>query len=322
MRTRADGQPTQKRGPKPRNQPVLTRKQELARKAQRNHRERKELYVQALEQEILQSKDSVSSLSIRNESLEMEKGQIKARIDVLSGRNATLEEENWQLRQALENLGVSWPGIKTVGALVDQAIPNHRSQIVDSPPMASNVTTAPFSIQDSSHNLSASGENSQHDTDYDQMGIEFVLAIERPCLNHMRVQPENELYGHALMASCTPGIYPESRSISTASNYGGNSVSEAHALTKSQFARLLERSKQLDLNGEVTPVMVWDMIRSHQQFTEFTSTDFEEIIIELSSKAICYEFGAVLEEFEVREVIEDHLLPKSRLELTLEDDGR
>lgn len=321
MKIRADGQPTQKRGPKPRNQPALTRKQELARKAQRNHRERKEVYVQALEQEILLLKNDSSSLSLRNDNLELENGQLKERIHALSGRNTTLEEENWQLRQALENLGISWPGTNHFGGLVDQVMPDHRSQIVESTPMASEVTTASFSNYDSNHDLSTSGENSKSDIDFDQLGIEFVLAIERPCLSHLKVHPEGELYGHVLMASCTPDNYPELGPLSTPLSSGHSSVSEVHALTKSQFRRLLERSQQLDLDGEVTPVMVWDMIRNHQNFAELRTIDFEKIVEEFSGRVSCYEFGAVLEEFEAREIIESHLTHRPRMEVTLEGDG-
>jgi len=152
--------------------------------------------------------------------------------------------------------------------------------------------------------------------DYDQMGIDFVLAIESPCLHHMRDQPEDELYGHAMMASCTPGIYPElspsNPSDSACDNIFGEEA-PARTLSKSGLAILLEHSRRLNLNGEITPVMVWDMISNHPRFSEFTQADFEKITKDLSSKVKCYGFGAIFEEFEVRDVIESILLSKLEL---------
>ncbi len=310
---RADGQPMQKRGPKPRNNPALTRKQELARKAQRSHRERKEAYIKAIEQEILQLKNDVSILSSSYESLEKENRLVKESNGILSSRNASLEEENQQLRQALEQCGASWPTTREIYRVAGQAILDSSPQTLD-PPTAQtktlNVNTAPSSVEENSQTLSEGSQ--QHGIDYEQMGIDFVLSIERPCLCHMRVQPESHLYGHALMASCAPGIYPELGS-SNPSDSASNSSSGQGAciLSKSGLAGLLERSRQLDLNGEVTPVMVWDMIMKHPRFSEFTPADFEKITKELSAKVKCYGFGAIFEEFEVRDVIENILLSRS-----------
>ncbi|KFX87089.1 hypothetical protein V490_08555, partial [Pseudogymnoascus sp. VKM F-3557] len=84
-----DGQPSKRRGPKPDSKPALTRRQELNRQAQRTHRERKELYIKALEQEVLRLKQNFSTVARSKDAL---------------------AEENRQLRNLLAAHGIPWTG--------------------------------------------------------------------------------------------------------------------------------------------------------------------------------------------------------------------
>lgn len=306
-KTRADGQPMKKRGPKPRNKPPLDRKQELARKAQRSHRERKALYVKALEQELLQLKNGMSFLSSGHKTLEDENQLLKGNVHILSSKHATLQEENQQLKHLLAQNGISWP-VGGASGFVNDAISQSNPPVFYPPtlqPETSDMTTTPSLIIASTQ--SPLGEDEKCGIDFEQLGIDFVLNFEKPCLRHMRVNPEDDqLYGHALMASCSPGIYPES-SPEMPYNPPNNAVSSHHTctLSKSGFADLLERSERLNLDGEVTPVMAWHMILNHPRFSEFTVEDFEMVTKGLEGKVRCYGFGAVFEEFEVCDVIEN-----------------
>ncbi|KFX99628.1 hypothetical protein O988_03728, partial [Pseudogymnoascus sp. VKM F-3808] len=87
--TLVDGQPSKRRGPKPDSKPALTRRQELNRQAQRTHRERKELYIKALEQEVLRLKQNFSTVARSKDAL---------------------AEENRQLRNLLAAHGIPWTG--------------------------------------------------------------------------------------------------------------------------------------------------------------------------------------------------------------------
>ncbi|KAG0651241.1 hypothetical protein D0Z07_1502 [Hyphodiscus hymeniophilus] len=302
-RIRADGQPMKKRGPKPRNQPTLTRQQELARKAQRNHRERKEFYVKALEQEVLQLKDDVVILSSRNDSLEEENGQLKRLLRQFS----TASSDTWEASEISGDLTIPYSFNPDVpyghGTRVDGS-----SRQVD--PADKTTSPSPPPTQASIRHQLHRQNNSE--IDYDQAGIDFVLELERPCLmKHMRVEPENELYGHALMVSCSPGQYLEPN---TATEIGQDSAGfpsqQTCYLNKRRLANLLERSRSLDLGGEVTPVMAWDMILNHPRHLELHLEDFKEMCRILKGKVKCYGFGAVFEEFEVRDVIENIMSTK------------
>jgi hypothetical protein len=310
QKLRADGKPMQKRGPKPRNQPPLNRKQELARRAQRSHKERKELYVKALEQEVFQLKNDMSILSSGYESLEAENQQFKANIGALSSRNAQLEDENRKLRQLLEQHGASWPVSQGVGEFV--TVPEPSPQIT-TPSSIKTGEAGTTSAQAGSQFLP--GKTEQGGLDYEQIGIDFVLSFEDICLLHMSADAAgSQLYGHALMASCQPGVYPESSGdvpfepVKTPAAVHDHS----HSLTKSSFESLLHHSHRLNLDGEVTPVMAWQMLVELPRFSEFTVEDIERIRSALSGKARCHGFGAVFEEFEVRDIL-DNFVPSKDL---------
>lgn len=123
-----------------------------------------------------------------------------------------------------------------------------------------------------------------------------VLRLERPCMDHMGLlvdrasEPEGEPCGHALMATCPPDPYvydimevPFGHGIGNRT--GGQKTWD---ISKSDLANLLDLSKRLDLDGEITPVMAWGMILSHPRFSELTVEDFHQMTEDLSSRVRCY----------------------------------
>ncbi|KAI9777019.1 MAG: hypothetical protein M1835_005346 [Candelina submexicana] len=88
-KTTRDGQTPKRRGPKPDAKPAMTRRQELNRQAQRTHRERKELYIKALEQEVTRLKESSSETTRERDAY---------------------KEENRQLREVLRAHNIQAPG--------------------------------------------------------------------------------------------------------------------------------------------------------------------------------------------------------------------
>ncbi|MCJ1474262.1 hypothetical protein MMC13_002920 [Lambiella insularis] len=74
-------------------------------------------------------------------------------------------------------------------------------------------------------------------------------------------------------------------------------------LPKADLFKLLNLSANLPLDGELTPVMALNMIRNHERCNELTDADFKALIADLETKTRCYGFGAVLEEFEVRDAL-------------------
>ncbi|KAI1805021.1 hypothetical protein F4811DRAFT_254674 [Daldinia bambusicola] len=321
-KTTRDGNPPKRRGPKPDSKPALTRRQELNRQAQRTHRERKELYIKALEDEVLRLKEIYTNVA-------QDKDQ--------------LAEENQRLKYLLQQNGIApspggggGSGSGGGGGLDDfggggggstSLSPGYTSNGSGYGAGSSSAAYTPGMTSMSSpnsmtgyHSHSGQGYHSQHQQhqhqiDYEQTGIDFVLTLERPCMDHMPWLIERaqdacaDAAGHALMASCPPEPFPDlGPEIPFGYAHTGRAESNPSRqrtweLSKADLATLLDLSGKLDLDGEITPVMAWGMVLAHPKMRELKAGDFERLLEDLKGKVRCYGFGAVMEEFEVRDAL-------------------
>lgn len=105
-----------------------------------------------------------------------------------------------------------------------------------------------------------------------------------------------DVSGHALMASCPP----ESHVINNPEEKYPHQMPD---IAMPDLLKLLDLSNRLPLDGEITPIMAWSMILQHPRLLELSAKEFEAIKGDLLAKVRCYGFGAVLEEFEVRDAL-------------------
>lgn len=300
-RTTREGNPPKKRGPKPNSKPALTRRQELNRQAQRTHRERKELYIKALEDEVLRLKEVFSNVSLDRERL---------------------ADENKRLRDLLTQAGLHYGSPYAAGSSTSQG-PGSSTPLTSrsTAPSVSSPIQLPLAVNQG--NTSGQQQHDTHHTlnrggaDMEQAGIDFVLTLERPCMTHIQYMVERsaehdgEPCGHALMASCPPG--PSLDSMlgcpfgKTHVPLGSELNQKTWEVPRADLATLLNLSKSLDLDGEVTPIMAWVMVMSHPKVMELSAEDFRKLGEELVRKVRCYGFGAVMEEFEVRDAMDSVL---------------
>ncbi|KAI9838634.1 MAG: hypothetical protein M1819_004948 [Sarea resinae] len=294
-KTKVDGQPAKRRGPKPDSKPAATRRQELNRQAQRTHRERKELYIKALEQEVLRLKETFNQTARE--------------------RDAAIEEARL-LKAILAKHGIPFPGNENYGqgliggsstsSGAGETYSRSSQSASQSPPIAS----LPAQVQPG-----ATGPQ-QTAIDYDQIGIDFVLTLERPCMDHMQFllvraqdSAENDsdgnVSGHTLMASCPP----QSHII----NHPDVPHTKEPEMRPSDLQSLLDASKRIQWEGEIPPINAWAMLFTHPRRHEFTVEDIEGIKLDLTTKIRCYGFGAVLEQFEVSDALSSVLANKAPL---------
>ncbi|KAK6864659.1 hypothetical protein PG995_001187 [Apiospora arundinis] len=268
-RTTRDGQPAKRRGPKPDSKPALTRRQELNRQAQRTHRERKELYIKALEDEVLRLKEIYSNVSQDKDKLAEENKQLKG----LLNQNGIPMASPGRMDDVISNPSLGYTSSASVsgGSYAPGSATTYTPPLTSQsiPLSASSQGMPHYQQQHSHHGRSTSQQHSQQHqhgrVDYDQVGVDFVLT-------HTRSEE-------------------------------GKSGQRTWELSKGDLATLLDLSQKLDLDGEITPVMAWGMILAHPRLSEIRPEEFRKLADELKGKVRCYGFGAVMEEFEVRDAL-------------------
>jgi hypothetical protein len=126
--------------------------------------------------------------------------------------------------------------------------------------------------------------------DSSQVGVDFILALEHPCLYHHQL-PNPELAGnlgtgHELMLQApimrySPPIQVKAKEkrFPTAAKWNVPAI---------ELEKLLSFSGGLDLDGEVTPVQAWHRVRCHPRFSEMTPTTLEMLRENLSTVVQCY----------------------------------
>jgi hypothetical protein len=118
-------------------------------------------------------------------------------------------------------------------------------------------------------------------------------------MNHLPFLLEREVYrdgnaqcGHALMASCPPRAFSTlGEETPFGHDYPQDQPTTDHqtwTITKGDLKKLLNLSRELKLNGEITPVQAWSMVLSHPRLTELTSEDLDLMVLELKDKVRCY----------------------------------
>ncbi|KAF1912446.1 hypothetical protein BDU57DRAFT_459047 [Ampelomyces quisqualis] len=295
-KTTRDGQPAKRRGPKPDSKPALTRRQELNRQAQRTHRERKEMYIKALEQEVLRLKETFATTSRERDAFAEENRRLK---ELLMAHGITFDlstpPTNGMAHVSSSTYGSSSGSLSGYG-------PRSASTGYTSPPSfqhrGSNshdvMSQQPMAQQQQAHQAGPQ----QNGLDYDQIGIDFVLTLERPCMDHMQLlmvrahDAEEMISGHALMATAPP----ESHIATCPEEKYPHQMPD---ITMPDLMKLLDLSNRLPLDGEITPIMAWAKIIQDPSFKDLQKDDIDVIKTELLAKVRCYGFGAVLEEFEV-----------------------
>lgn len=136
-----------------------------------------------------------------------------------------------------------------------------------------------------------------------QVGIDFVLALEQPCLSHTRGEhPEHGGDGHILQLQA-PIVAHGPREVKNQAGSITWPTGSTWQLPSVELGRQLERllaySKQLSLHGELTPVMAWSKIVEHPQRSLLTKVKLEKLRDTLAAQVECY---GLVSQHEMQEV--------------------
>ncbi|KAK9849715.1 hypothetical protein MYU51_013221 [Penicillium brevicompactum] len=119
-----------------------------------------------------------------------------------------------------------------------------------------------------------------------QMGVDFVLSLEQPCLFHTQPLGEEEPSGHALsmqglLLSSAPSVLHDKTS---------------WEIPAQQLEKLFELSGSLGLNGYITPVQAWNRIVSRFSIENLPCDKLDMLRTAMIPHIKCYGFGALMEE--------------------------
>lgn len=141
--------------------------------------------------------------------------------------------------------------------------------------------------------------------------IDFVLALEHPCMSHIPYQdpPSADPANHMMMAS-TPLMArapdpPQFNSTWTASG--------------ATIKALLNLSSSINLEGEITPVEAWHRLYDHPDFWKLNRDQIENLKRELSTAVQCcgyVQHNPLLLPTSYPALIQLHSLPPTRIILS------
>ncbi|KAF2798912.1 hypothetical protein K505DRAFT_266757 [Melanomma pulvis-pyrius CBS 109.77] len=313
--------------PKDKDSVAYRKRREQVRKAQRTHRERKESYIKALENEVLQRRTNEAKILQEQRNLNAEVARLKRILD-RSGVPYDASQGHVQLPPSLDlSSAPSSASLSSVGILTS---PFHQQQLhvcspqtsggsqfffsesssEASPPAGSGKAKQKHSFfrsrgrseasdadSSSAADIAASSTNApgKHIRDLDQtnLGMEFVLTLEAPCLHHTQNAPgeSHTPTGHALTASAPLLFQSPTQPVNTSTTKFPPWETPNIGLEK-----LLSLSFNFELDdGEVTPVQAWQQIRAHPEFGALEVKNLRWLVEELGKGAKCHGFGAVIE---------------------------
>ncbi|KAK4988062.1 hypothetical protein LTR50_004178 [Elasticomyces elasticus] len=166
-----DGQTPKRRGPKPDSKPALTRRQELNRQAQRTHRERKEMYIKALEQEVLRLKETFGCTAKERDAIAEENRRLK---ELLAAHGITYDSAS--PHNSFQRVGSSYGGSSS-GSISGSYRPASNSTGLTPPPLLSQSHQQQhLQLQPTQRQNMA--QLPLNNIDYDQIGIDFVLTYD------------------------------------------------------------------------------------------------------------------------------------------------
>ncbi|KAK4074762.1 uncharacterized protein Triagg1_4911 [Trichoderma aggressivum f. europaeum] len=312
----------------PKGDPVEKRRAQL-RRAQQSYRDRKDKYTKALEAELARSRKSEAGLTSQIEQLRAkvhklatllsqngislpldfdDEGDVHddvSRIDAspLATRGQPLPADGFLSStdstspESTTDHGVIFnSGNRTLRQYGSRIFARHHEPQVPAPTRFAGTIT-----QDEPGDRTRLAE-----LDATQVGMEFVLTLERPCLNHLHGNPKKPLepHGHALTTTVQlqaslslPPIDPR--------NPVPPSYQNAPAAV---LDRLLNLAPSVSPDGDVTPIQAWHFIRRQPQFGGFEVQRLNRLAERLREAAKCHGFGAAVQtgifESAVREILQ------------------
>ncbi|KAG5294738.1 hypothetical protein I7I48_11392 [Histoplasma ohiense] len=292
---------------------AYARRREQVRRAQRNHRERKEQYIKSLEHQLHRLRDESSSLQSETHQVAEENTILR---DIVQEHGLPLpstsinpsSEDRQPYSKPMATVSVI--GSRGFGQRLQVSLGDSPMEpvfpvgfgIPDKPPADKPVLSVinyekrgglpspRESTQLASQGLSQQpipGSGHPYGLDTTQVGVDFVLFMERCCIYHVhQLHDAEEPNGHAFTA-LAPLLTQAPTVLDDCTSW---------QIPASELDRLLELSSALHLDGELTPVEMWMRIKQHPLFHKLNREGLQQLSQALIAGVQCFGFGATFEE--------------------------
>ncbi|CAK7213472.1 hypothetical protein SCUCBS95973_001804 [Sporothrix curviconia] len=252
------------------------RRRAQLRHAQQTYRERKDRYTKALEEDLAQGRAREAHLVLENARLHETIEELRAALVVAQA-------------QAPTNIaGNDWPFDGPPPPPPKNASNGHHHHYHytsgASPAMLPSPASAP--------GLSPSSAARLGDLDPTDVGMEFVLTLEQPCLAHLHGDPTKpeESNNHALTVSgklCAMSGAPRTNPARPI---------DFSTAPKTILESMLSLSTALAPDSGLTPVQAWHRVLAQPAFARLELGTVQALAATLRDLVQCHGFGAVIEQ--------------------------
>lgn len=278
---------------------VSDKRREQLRKAQRSHRERSRAYQESLEQEIisLRAQDSHELQACKTENaflrqlLELNNIPIP---DLTQSRNDSVSTHVCIDKQNRVHLQIQ-----------QQTSPSHTVAAFSSPGTYPS-SESHLSPHDTSSSIAYSGGVSpapSPDPGLVQIGVNFILYLEHPCMDHAHLLSGNHRSNnHAFTSSTALFSFvskPPEQLVDSARH--GNDTTWQSPTT--QLEGLMHLCDQFVPEGEIAPVQMWQQVTAAIQSQRLQLTNVPALQQSLAELVECRGFGSAMEQLDFERLL-------------------
>ncbi|KAL4882964.1 hypothetical protein BJY04DRAFT_31513 [Aspergillus karnatakaensis] len=270
--------------------PIVRRKEQV-RKAQQNYRQRKEGYIKSLEREVIHLRTSRSELQGETRKLTFEIEWLR---HIVAQHSITLPPMPPVPEPEVGEHPPVSGSVSPATVCVGRDHLNNKRMIVLG---ESSGTDSPTSTHDSVRALDLVSTGAKGDV---VAGMNFILSLEGPCLDHVRDalgahDPEGS-HGHALTLTASVFQFYDGPSATPAED-------ELVNVSKQTLDRLLQLSSQLPIGEELTPIQIWAHLCQSGWVESAQPQQRMAVAEELLNHVKCHGYGAVIPREVVMSVI-------------------
>ncbi|KEQ68274.1 hypothetical protein M436DRAFT_68263 [Aureobasidium namibiae CBS 147.97] len=257
------------------------RRRNQVRAAQKKHRNKKEHYVVALEAKFTQLQADFANLEKRAACMEAELKRLGA-APCTSSSEPSPQEDSKAWVQILnrshgnQRLNVQLEESALFGASGIQEMPLGCTSPLIKGPLIS-------------------------ETELTQLGVNFVLALEQPCFEHITsISPD-------YFEPCNHSFQLQYHLLAHKNDSLTDEPYSNWRVPQTELNSLLALSPDRTPWQEVTPVQMWQQIKSHSGFQTCDEARFRGLGLQLSRLIRCYGFGAVADYTAFSKILKNYL---------------